>query len=113
MENPRWASYIVENLTKGHTDPKKPRHRKMQIEVEARDYTLIKGQLYKRGKDGNPRLCILEGKQYKILTHAHARVGGGHFLGPTTAKTILWAGLCWPTLFLDANEHVRRCNSCQ
>ena len=53
MGIPDWASYIVEYLTKGHTDPDKPRHRKMQIEVEARDYTLVKGQFYKCGKDGN------------------------------------------------------------
>ena len=85
----------------------------MQIEVEARDYTLIKGQLYKRGKDGNLRLCVPGDKRYEILTHTHARIGGGHFSGPTTAKTILWSGLWWPTLFLDANEHVRRCDECQ
>ena len=47
MGTPSWASYIVEYLTNGHTDPDKPKHRKMQIEVEARDYTLIKGQIYK------------------------------------------------------------------
>ena len=107
MENPRWASYIAEYLTKGQTDPKKPKHRRMQIEVEARDYTMIKGQLYKRGKDGSLRLCVPETKYIEILHHAHAGIGGGHFSGPTTAKTILWSGLWWPTLHMDALEYVK------
>ena len=113
MRTQDWASYIVEYLTKGHIDPDKPKHRKMQIEIEARDYTLIKGQLYKMGKDGNLQLCIPKEKRHEILTHTHAGIGGGHVLGPTTAKTILWSGLWWPTLFLNGNEHVRRCDECQ
>ena len=48
-----------------------------------------------------------------ILTHAHAGVGGGHFSGETTAKLIKWSGLWWPTLHMDAEEYVKRCDECQ
>ena len=104
---PRWSSYIVEYLTKGHTNPNKPKHRKLLIEAEAQNYTLIDGQLYKRGKDGNLRLCVSESQYLEILHHAHAGVAGGHFSGPTTAKSILWSGLWWPTLHMVALEYVK------
>lgn len=54
--NPRWNPYIVNYLQKGHIDPNLPRHRKKAIEVEVANYTLIGGQLYKRGRDNNLRL---------------------------------------------------------
>ena len=110
---PRWSSYIVEYLKKGHTDPDKPKHRKMLIEVEAQNYTMIEDQLYQRGKDGNLRLCVLETQYLEILHHAHAGIAGGHFFGPTTAKIILWSGLWWPTLHMDAQEYAKRCEHCQ
>ena len=76
-------------------------------------YTLIKDQLYHRGKDGNLRLCVPESQYLEILYHAHAGISGGHFSGPITAKLILWSGLWWPTLHMDALEFVKRCEQCQ
>ena len=66
-----------------------PRQKKKAIEVEAADYTLIGGKLFKRGKDGSLWTCVPEMDYLSILTHAHSRVAGGHFLGETTAKIIL------------------------
>ena len=110
---PQWSSYIVQYLTNGHTDQKLTTQRKRAIEVEARDYTIIENQLYKKGKDGNLRICVCESDYLGVLTHAHSGSGGGHFSGETTAKLILWSGLWWPTLFHDSNEYVKRCDECQ
>ena len=53
MQTPTWSSHIVDYLQNGHTDLSKPAHRRRLIEIEAVSYTLIKDQLYHRGKDGN------------------------------------------------------------
>ena len=110
---PKWSSYLENYLTHGHTDEKLPAHRKKAIEVEASNYQLIEGQLYKRGKDGNLRTCVCESDYLSVLTNAHAGIGGGHFSGETTAKIILWSGLWWPTVFHDATEYVKQCDECQ
>ena len=74
---------------------------------------MISDQLYRRGKDGNLRLCVPESQYLEILHHTHARVAGGHFFGFLTAKAILWSGLWWPTLHMDAETYVARCEECQ
>ena len=99
---PKWSHYIEEYLCKGHQNEKLPKHRQKSIEVEASLYAVITDQLFKRGQDDNLRLCVCETDYFSILTHAHARTGGGHFSGDTTARLILWSGLWWPTLFGDA-----------
>ena len=88
-------------LKHGHIDTKTPKPQRRAIEVEVANYQLIKDQLYRRGKDGNLRMCVNEADYLSILTHAHAGVGGGHFSGETTAKLIKWFGLWWPTLHMD------------
>ena len=113
MPTPKWASYVVQYLKNGHDDPTKPKHRQRLIEAEATNYTMIKDQLYRRGKDGNLRLCVPESQYFDVLHHAHARIAGGHFSGQITARTILWSGLWWPTLHQDALEYVKRCEECQ
>ena len=106
---PRWSSHIVEYLQKGHTNSSKLAHRKRLIESEAEHYTMISDQLYRRGKDGNLRLRVPESQYLEILHHAHAGIAGAHFSGPLTAKAIIWSGLWWPTLQMDALEFVKRC----
>ena len=110
---PKWSHYIEEYLHHGHQDEKLPKHRQRAIEVEASSYVLIADQLSKRGRDDNLRLCVCEMDYFSILTHAHARTGGGYFSADTTARLILWSGLWWPTLFGDAEEYVKRCDQCQ
>ena len=38
---------------------------------------------------------------------------GGHFSGDTTTHKILRVVYYWPTLFKDADAHVRKCDTCQ
>ena len=49
----------------------------------------------------------------EVLTHAHSSIPRGHFLAKVTAKTIVRAGLWWPTLFKDAKQYVKQCDECQ
>ncbi|MCO5559379.1 hypothetical protein L7F22_012978 [Adiantum nelumboides] len=41
---------------------------------------------------------------------AHSGQVGGHFSADKTAKAILVAGIWWPTLFMDTEEFVKRCD---
>ena len=48
-----------------------------------------------------------------VLEHAHSSIARGHFLASVTAKTIMRAGLWWPTLLQDAGIFVKKCDECQ
>ena len=56
-----------------------PLHRQKQFLAEAKDYTMIGDQLYKKGVDGQLRLCVGEKEYIPILHQAHSGVGSGHF----------------------------------
>ena len=87
--------------------------RKRTIEIEARSYILIGNQLYHRGKDQQLRLCVTEAEYIPILEQAHVGLAGGHFSSTTTTKEIMTLGLWWLALFQDAEEFVKRCDTCQ
>ncbi|MCO5554804.1 hypothetical protein L7F22_008339 [Adiantum nelumboides] len=83
------------------------------ITKEAENCVLIKDNLFKRRKDGQLRMCATEEDYIPILQQAHSGQAGGHFLAKKMAKSILYAGILWPTLFMDAEEFVKRCDECQ
>ena len=105
MATPQWANYIVSYL-KGE-ELNIPKHRLRAIAQEAQAYLLIGEQLYKRGKEQVLHLCVPKEKYIPVLEHAHAGVAGGrHFSADITARTIMWSGLWWPTLHMDAEIFV-------
>ncbi|MCO5560185.1 hypothetical protein L7F22_013793 [Adiantum nelumboides] len=83
------------------------------ITKEAENYVLIKDNLYKRGKDGQLQMCATEEEYIPILQQAHSEQAGGHFSVKKMGKSILYAEIWWPTLFMDAEEFVKRCDECQ
>ncbi|MCO5603819.1 hypothetical protein L7F22_057972 [Adiantum nelumboides] len=83
------------------------------ITKEVENYVLIEDNLYRRGKDDQLRMCTTEEEYIPILEQAHSRQAGGHFSADKTAKAILVASIWWPTLFMDAEEFVKRCDDCQ
>ncbi|MCO5556627.1 hypothetical protein L7F22_010178 [Adiantum nelumboides] len=58
-------------------------------------------------------MCVTEEEYISILQQAHSGQAGGHFSAEKMAKSILYAGICWPTLFKDAEEFIKRCDDCQ
>ena len=53
------------------------------------------------------RICVTECEYLEVLTHAHASILGGHFSTKVMVKTIVRAGLWWPTFFKDAEQFVK------
>ncbi|MCO5558197.1 hypothetical protein L7F22_011776 [Adiantum nelumboides] len=109
----KWSSYIVDYLTIGILPETMNTSKVRAITKEEENYVLIKDNLYKRGKDGQLRMCATEEEYVPILQQAHSEQVGGHFLAEKMAKSILYAGIWWPTLFMDAKEFVKRCDECQ
>ena len=100
-------------LTTGKTCKTLPRHKQRMMELDAQNYQLIGEQLYRRGVDNQLRLCVWENENIPILHQAHSGLGSGHFSAETTMKNILWSGLWWPTLQIDSEQFVKRCDECQ
>ncbi|XP_059076953.1 uncharacterized protein LOC131876154 [Cryptomeria japonica] len=65
------------------------------------------------GPDQILRRCVLEEEIQAILWEAHEGPTGGHMGPDTTARKVLLARLCWPTLHNDAREWVMSCDTCQ
>jgi hypothetical protein len=50
---------------------------------------------------------------FDILKACHDEPCGGHFSDKRTTYKILQLGYYWPSIFKDAKQYVRRCDSCQ
>lgn len=48
-----------------------------------------------------------------ILKACHDELCGGHFADKRTSYKILSLGYYWSSLFKDAKQYVKRCDSCQ
>nr|GEX27322.1 reverse transcriptase domain-containing protein [Tanacetum cinerariifolium] len=59
------------------------------------------------------RRCVHGKEALDILVACHNRPAGGHHGANLTAKKIFDAGFFWPTIYKDAHEFVKNCDSCQ
>nr|GFB89158.1 reverse transcriptase domain-containing protein [Tanacetum cinerariifolium] len=57
--------------------------------------------------------CVHGKEALDILESFHSGPTGGHHGANLTAKKIFDAGFFWPTIYKDAYEFVKNCNSCQ
>ncbi|GJR63893.1 reverse transcriptase domain-containing protein [Tanacetum coccineum] len=59
------------------------------------------------------RLCVHDQESVDILTACHNGPTGGHHGANYTAKKVLDSGFYWPTIYRDAHDMVKSCDSCQ
>nr|GFB57581.1 hypothetical protein [Tanacetum cinerariifolium] len=59
------------------------------------------------------RRCVHDKEALDILEACHNGPTGGHHGANLTAKKVFDAGLFWPTIYKDAHEFVKKCDSCQ
>ncbi|GJT09808.1 reverse transcriptase domain-containing protein [Tanacetum coccineum] len=57
--------------------------------------------------------CVHGKEALDILEACHNRPTGGHHGANLTAKKVFDAGFFWPTIYKDAHELVKNCDSCQ
>ncbi|GKD58598.1 reverse transcriptase domain-containing protein [Tanacetum coccineum] len=59
------------------------------------------------------RRCVHGKEALDILEACHNGPTGGHHGANLTAKKVFDAGFFWPTIYKDAHELVKNCDSCQ
>ncbi|GJU19436.1 reverse transcriptase domain-containing protein [Tanacetum coccineum] len=59
------------------------------------------------------RRCVYGQEAVDILTACHNRPTEGHHGANYTAKKIFDSGFYWPTIYRDAHDMVKSCDSCQ
>ncbi|GJY84274.1 reverse transcriptase domain-containing protein [Tanacetum coccineum] len=59
------------------------------------------------------RRCVHGKEALDILEACHNGPTGGHHGANLTAKKIFDSGFFWPTIYKDAHEFVKNCDSCQ
>ncbi|GJX39204.1 reverse transcriptase domain-containing protein [Tanacetum coccineum] len=69
--------------------------------------------LFKICADQVIRRCVHGKEALDILEACHNRPTGGHHGANLTAKKVFDAGFFWPTIYKDAHELVKNCDSCQ
>ncbi|GJV47044.1 reverse transcriptase domain-containing protein [Tanacetum coccineum] len=69
--------------------------------------------LFKICADQVIRRCVHGKEALDILEACHNGPTGGHHGANLTAKKVFDAGFFWPTIYKDAHELVKNCDSCQ
>eukprot|EP00253_Pinus_taeda_P008357 PITA_08357 len=103
------ANYLVTGKLPPHLFPSERR----KIIQKSSKYSWISNELFKTGPDLVIRRCVREDEMPDILKACHDEPCGGHFADKRTAYKILSLGYYWPSLFKDAKQYVKRCDSCQ
>nr|GFC90418.1 DNA-directed DNA polymerase [Tanacetum cinerariifolium] len=57
--------------------------------------------------------CVHGKEAFDILNACHNRPTRGHHGANLTAKKVFDSGFFWPTIYKDAHEFVKNCDSCQ
>ncbi|GKC46591.1 reverse transcriptase domain-containing protein [Tanacetum coccineum] len=69
--------------------------------------------LFRTCTDQIIRRCVHRQKAIDILKACHEGPTGGHHSANITARKVFDAGFYWPTIYKDAHELVKNCDSCQ
>jgi len=103
------ANYLVTGKLPSHLFPKEKR----KIIQTSASYSWITNELYKTGPDLIIKRCVRKDEMPEILKACHGEPSGGQFADKRTTYKILHLGYYWPSIFRDAKEYVKRCDSCQ
>ncbi|GKG41434.1 reverse transcriptase domain-containing protein, partial [Tanacetum coccineum] len=68
--------------------------------------------LFKICADQVIRRCVQGNEALEILSACHNGPTGGHHGANLTATKIFDSGFFWPTIYKDAHEFVKNCDSC-
>jgi hypothetical protein len=79
----------------------------------AKRYTVVEGDLYRRGANGILMWCITQEEGHNLLAEIHGGEYGSHSSSRTLVGKAFRHGFYWPTALQDAAELVRSCKACQ
>nr|GFC39952.1 reverse transcriptase domain-containing protein [Tanacetum cinerariifolium] len=103
------ANYHAGNfIIKGMTSQQKQKNFK-----DTRHYFWDDPYLFRTCADQIIRRYVAGKEAIDILNACHSGPTGGHYGANYTAKKVFDSGFYWPTIYKDAFELVKRCDSCQ
>nr|GEY24963.1 reverse transcriptase domain-containing protein [Tanacetum cinerariifolium] len=103
------ANYHARNfIIKGMTSQQKQKFFK-----DVRRYFWDDPYLFRTCADQIIRHCVASKEANDILNACHSGPTEGHYGANYTAKKFFDSGFYWPTIYKDAIELVKRCDSCQ
>jgi ribonuclease HI len=79
----------------------------------AKRYTLVEGDLYRRGANGILMRRISQEEGCELLAEVHGGECGNHASFHTLLGKAFWHGCYWPTALQDAVQLVKTCRACQ
>jgi hypothetical protein len=79
----------------------------------AKRYTVVEGDLYRRGTNGILMRCITQEEGRELLAEIHGGECGSHSASRTLVGKAFWHGFYWPTALQDAAKMVKSCKACQ
>nr|GFB32799.1 reverse transcriptase domain-containing protein [Tanacetum cinerariifolium] len=86
---------------------------KQKFFKDARRYFWDDPYLFRTCADQIIRRCVAGKEAIYILNACHSGPTGGHYRANYTAKKVFDSGFYWPSIYKDAFELVKRCDSCQ
>nr|GEV65093.1 reverse transcriptase domain-containing protein [Tanacetum cinerariifolium] len=95
-------------IIKGMTTQQKQKNFK-----DVRHYFWDYPYLFRTGPDQIIRRCVAGQEAIDILKACHSGPTGGYYGANYTAKKVFDSGFYWPTIYKDAFELVKHCDSCQ
>nr|GFA49128.1 reverse transcriptase domain-containing protein [Tanacetum cinerariifolium] len=103
------ANYHAGNfIIKGMTSQQKKKFFK-----DARHYFWDDPYLFRTCVDQTIRRCVAGQEAIDILKACHSGPTGGHYGASYTAKKVFNSGFYWSSIYKDAFELVKHCDSCQ
>ncbi|KAK0570912.1 hypothetical protein LWI29_008339 [Acer saccharum] len=99
--------YLINDILP--SDPLKAK----RLKYKATIYSVLNGELYKRGYSRVLQRCFGPKEVEGILKSIHSGNYGNHVGGISLAHKTLRQGFYWPTLFADAKRIAARCEACQ
>ncbi|KAK0601687.1 hypothetical protein LWI29_026467 [Acer saccharum] len=84
-----------------------------RLKYRATRYSVLNGELYKRGYSRALQRCVRPKEAEGILRSIHSGNCGNHAGGVSLAHKTLRQDFYWPTLFADAKRIAARCEACQ
>jgi ribonuclease HI len=83
------------------------------LKHRSRDFTLMEGQLYKKGISQSMLKCVTETEDLQILREVHSGTCGSHSGPRALAAKVIRQGFYWPAIICAANRVRRSCEACQ
>nr|GFA42121.1 reverse transcriptase domain-containing protein [Tanacetum cinerariifolium] len=111
LENPYKNVFDPKEINK--TFPLESLNKKQKFFRDARHYFWDDPYLFRTCVDQIIRRCVAGKEAIDILNACHSGPTGGHYGANYTAKKVFDSGFYWPSIYEDAFELVKRCESCQ